>query len=135
MNDDSTKPEENQFIWSAIGLWGVVGVLSGVVLGLALGFRGRPLVFFGTLGLGIAWFGISGLLRRSGAPTFEKKTVDTQAPQASHSPSDKLLSLIEKATRVSGDDVKEEEGEDEVLRGDSARKWLDTFLQDTQRKK
>lgn len=102
-----TQIQTTALVALAAFLWSFVGLLAGIVLGLAMGIEGRPIVFFAVVGMAVGWFGFSGS-RISIASLVAK-------PQEN---------------RNSLPDVVRQEH----LRPDEAREWLDDFLVKQQRK-
>lgn len=84
------------------GLWSLVGLLSGAVLGLSLGLSPRFVIFLAILGLAIGWFGFSGTYGRINGKTQPKLLPVGQTPE----------SPLRKNR----------------LTGEEARAWLDDFL-------
>lgn len=55
-----TQMQTTALVALAAFLWSFVGLLAGIVLGLALGIEGRPVVFLAAIGMAVGWFGFSG---------------------------------------------------------------------------
>ncbi len=86
---------------AAGGLWSLVGLLSGAVLGLSLGLSGRFTIFLAAAGVAIGWFGFSGTYGRINGKAKLKLPPARSA----------------KPVSVEG-----------KLTGEEARAWLDDFL-------
>lgn len=55
-----TQIQTTALVALAAFLWSFVGLLAGIVSGLALGIEGRPIMFFAVVGMAVGWFGFSG---------------------------------------------------------------------------
>jgi hypothetical protein len=102
-----TESRKTVLVAVAAFLWSFVGFLAGVVLALALGFEGRPIVFFAAVGVAVGWFGFSG----------SRISIDSLSVRQGEN----------------GDSLPNKVGQ-EQLSPDEARAWLDDFLVKQQKK-
>jgi len=103
------------FVIAALA-WTAVGVLAGFTLALALGLSFRQATFFAALGLGIAWFGLSGFHGRKNAAV---------------KPKDNTLTAD---VRPIAENKIKQRGASDVLSADDSREWIDQFLVRQQKK-
>lgn len=107
---------------AAAGLWSLVGLLSGAVLGLSLAVSPRVTVFFAAVGLAIGWFGFSGTLGRiNGTHKPKLLLAEVPAPKVITTP---LPPQIVAAVQPHVSEPKESDR----LSPEEARVWLDNFL-------
>ncbi|MEK7556401.1 MAG: hypothetical protein AAB538_00305 [Patescibacteria group bacterium] len=106
--------------FAAGAAWSLIGLLSGLALGVALDLPFRVIVFFAALGLAVGWFGFTGTYRRWNGGEQPGSSATLPEPPAVSEMKEKPAAPF----RV----------EDHIFSSEQARQWLDDFLVKQQRK-
>lgn len=105
---------EKKYTAWAVLIWSVVGMLVGMVAGVAFGWQGKMLAFLVVLGLGVVWLIAIQLIK-------EKK----ENQKMLTAPITKTEVLTPPPTRL---EIPRHKKDVRVLSKDEAREWLDAFL-------